>query len=66
MNPKKKVNRRKPRKSTPLFAKIKFIKLKELMGNKDDAVIVVSRNFILDTQRKIDEDKASRELFLEE
>lgn len=66
MKSKKKTAKRKSRKSIPLFAKIKLIKLKELIGDEDDTVVVVSRNFVLDTQRKIDEDKASKELFLEE
>ncbi len=66
MKSKKKTTKRKSRKSIPLFAKIKLIKLKELIGDEDDTVVVVSRNFVLDTQRKIDEDKASKELFLEE
>jgi PAB1-binding protein PBP1 len=39
---------KRTRKSNPLYAEVKLGTLKKLLGDKDDVMVTVSRNFILD------------------
>jgi len=60
----KKAPAKRERKSVKLYAEVSLGKLKELFDDNEDAVITVSRNFVLDAQKKKIEDAAQLELGL--
>jgi|TARA_R100000084_G_C4655385_1_gene152491 hypothetical protein len=53
---------KRDRKKVPLYATVKLSVLKELVKDDDDADIVVSRNFVIETKKKQLEDQAQLEL----
>lgn len=50
------------RNSKPLYAEVSLGKLSQLLGNKKDATVVVSRNFVLELKKEELEQKALEDL----
>lgn len=53
---------RKTRRSKPLYAGVTLGTLRKLLGDKDNAYVTVSRNFILGIYKDQLEEKAEEEL----